>query len=148
MMRIEGEAAMARAGAKLGKALTVGDVVLLSGELGAGKTTFARGVLAGLGFAGDAPSPSFAILLPYFPPQVRLPIAHVDLYRIDDPAEIAELGIEEWRDDGALLIEWPERLGGLGWSNALSIRIDGAGDRQRGLTADIPPAWEARWPFR
>lgn len=148
MTLIADEAAMLRAGAALGEQLIAGDVILLSGALGAGKTTLARGVLGGLGFSGEAPSPSFAILLPYFPPQVRLPLAHVDLYRIDDPADIAELGVDEWLDDGALLIEWPERLGRIGWPHALSIRIDGAGDRQRRLTADIPPAWEARWPFR
>ena len=74
-----------------------GDVITLSGPLGAGKTSIARGLLAALGLAGEAPSPTFAIVQPYAPPETRLPVMHVDLYRIEDPDEIEELGLDEAR---------------------------------------------------
>lgn len=136
-----------RIGAAIGAALIAGDVVLLSGGLGAGKTTLARAMLKARGLAGEAPSPTFAIVQPYAPPEVDLPIAHVDLYRIEDSDELIELGLDDYLYDGALLIEWPERLGGEGWPDALLLTISGEGDA-RVLTASVPPAWGARWPLR
>lgn len=136
-----------RIGAAIGGALMPGDVVLLSGDLGAGKTTLARAMLKARGLAGEAPSPTFAIVQPYAPPEVDLPIAHVDLYRIEDPGELIELGLDDYLYDGALLIEWPERLGGESWPGALLLTISGEGDA-RALTASVPPAWGARWPLR
>lgn len=137
----------ARIGAAIGAALLPGDVILLSGDLGAGKTTLARAMLKQRGLAGEAPSPTFAIVQPYAPPEVDLPIAHVDLYRIEDADELIELGLDDYLYDGVLLIEWPERLGGLGWPGALRLGISGQGER-RVLTAEVPEAWEARWPLR
>lgn len=136
-----------RIGAAIGAALIPGDVVLLSGDLGAGKTTLARAMLKARGLAGEAPSPTFAIVQPYAPPEVDLPITHVDLYRIEDESELIELGLDDYLYDGALLIEWPERLGDGGWPGALVLAISGVGDT-RVLTATVPPAWEARWPLR
>ncbi|MGV7119392.1 tRNA (adenosine(37)-N6)-threonylcarbamoyltransferase complex ATPase subunit type 1 TsaE [Sphingopyxis sp. 550A] len=136
-----------RIGAAIGGALAPGDVVLLSGDLGAGKTTLARAMLKTRGLAGEAPSPTFAIVQPYAPPEVDLPIAHVDLYRIESEDELIELGLDDYLYDGALLIEWPERLGTQGWSDALMLTISGSGDA-RVLTAEVPAAWEARWPLR
>jgi len=136
-----------RIGAAIGAELGAGDVVLLSGGLGAGKTTLARAMLKARGLAGEAPSPTFAIVQPYAPPEVDLPIAHVDLYRIEDSDEMIELGLDDYLYDGALLIEWPERLGGDGWPGALLLTISGEGDA-RVLTADVPAAWGARWPLR
>lgn len=136
-----------RIGAAIGAALMPGDVVLLSGDLGAGKTTLARAMLKARGLVGEAPSPTFAIVQPYAPPEVDLPIAHVDLYRIEDEDELIELGLDDYRYDGALLIEWPERLGAQGWPDALSITISGSGDA-RALTADVPTSWGSRWPLR
>ena len=136
-----------RIGAAIGNALIAGDVVLLSGDLGAGKTTLARAMLKARGLVGDAPSPTFAIVQPYGPPEVDLPIAHVDLYRIEDADELIELGLDDYLYDGALLIEWPERLGAQGWTGALSIMISGAGDA-RVLTAAVPTSWGSRWPLR
>ncbi|WP_425229783.1 tRNA (adenosine(37)-N6)-threonylcarbamoyltransferase complex ATPase subunit type 1 TsaE [Sphingomonas sp.] len=131
-------------GASLAPLVRAGDVIALSGELGAGKTSLARGLLAALGLASEAPSPSFAIVQPYALPDVRLPVLHVDLYRIDDAAEIEELGLDEALGDAVLLVEWPERAGGR-WPDALRLTIaaDGAGRR---LTATVPAAWEGRWP--
>jgi tRNA threonylcarbamoyladenosine biosynthesis protein TsaE len=133
-------------GARIAALLAPGDAIGFSGDLGAGKTTLARAILAALGLAGEAPSPSFAIIQPYGPPEVRLPLLHVDLYRIDDPAELVELGLGEARIDHALLIEWPEHMGDAIWPDMLRLHIAGEGDR-RTLTAHVPPAWEGRWPF-
>ncbi|MFT2568531.1 tRNA (adenosine(37)-N6)-threonylcarbamoyltransferase complex ATPase subunit type 1 TsaE, partial [Escherichia coli] len=69
-----------------------------SGPLGAGKTSLARGLLAALGLIGEAPSPSFAIVQPYVPPEVRVPVLHVDLYRLEDVDELAELGLDDASD--------------------------------------------------
>jgi tRNA threonylcarbamoyladenosine biosynthesis protein TsaE len=135
-------------GRKLGAILTIGDVVALYGDLGAGKTSLARGALAALGLAEEAPSPTFAIVQPYAVPEVSLLVAHVDLYRIDDPEDATELGLDELLEDGALLIEWPERLGGALWPHALrlTLTLDARGGRR--LTWDAPASWEARWPPR
>jgi tRNA threonylcarbamoyladenosine biosynthesis protein TsaE len=141
------EAATEAAGALLGTVVKPGDVVALSGALGAGKTCFARGLIGALGFAGDVPSPTFGIVIPYTTPDVRVPVWHVDLYRVDDPREVEELGLDDARRDAALVIEWPERLGSLLWPDALllDLAVDNSGRR---LTAIIPSSWEARWPFR
>jgi tRNA threonylcarbamoyladenosine biosynthesis protein TsaE len=136
------------AGAALAPLLRAGDVVALFGDLGAGKTTFARGLLAALGLAEEAPSPSFAIVQPYAPPEVSLPVAHVDLYRLGGPDEAAELGLDDALEDGALLIEWPERLGRSLWPEALRLAFATTPDGARRLTWAVPPAWEGRWPPR
>lgn len=131
-------------GRQLARILCAGDVVTLRGGLGAGKTSLARGVLAELGLAGEAPSPTFAIVQPYEPPEVRLPVLHVDLYRIDDAAELEELGLDEARLDSALLVEWPDRAGAR-WHDALALSLAPTPDGARRLTWDAPAAWEARW---
>ena len=137
-----------RFGARLAPLLRAGDAVALFGELGTGKTTLTRGVLRGLGFHGDVASPTFPIVQTYEPPQARLPVWHVDLYRIEDPAEIDELGLDEARADSALIVEWPERLGSSLWPDALRLFL--AEDRHgaRALTAEVPAAWGERWPPR
>jgi tRNA threonylcarbamoyladenosine biosynthesis protein TsaE len=135
------------AGRALGNVIAVGDVIALSGPLGAGKTSFARGLIAALGFADDVPSPSFGIVIPYASPDVRLPVWHVDLYRIEDLQELDELGLDDARIDSALVIEWPERLGTRLWHDALRIELAIEGDGRR-LTVTVPPSWKARWPFR
>jgi tRNA threonylcarbamoyladenosine biosynthesis protein TsaE len=135
-------------GAKLAALIRPGDVIALSGELGAGKTTLARGLLAGLGLEGEAPSPSFALVIAYAPPELRLPLWHVDLYRVDDSAEIEELGLDDARADTALLIEWPERMGTALWPDTLRLHLSIEPDGARRLTWAVPTAWEARWPPR
>lgn len=145
-MHLADEAAAHALGASLAAVVRPGDVIALSGPLGAGKTSIARGVLAALGLAGEAPSPSFAIVQPYDPPEVRLGVLHVDLYRIEDPDEARELGLDE-ADDAVLLVEWPERLAADYWRDALwlTLAFDEAGGRR--LTARVPDAWESRWPL-
>jgi tRNA threonylcarbamoyladenosine biosynthesis protein TsaE len=96
-----------RAGTLLGERLRPGDVVLLTGELGAGKTTFVRGVARGTGSQADVASPTFQLVRIY-PGRVQL--AHVDLYRVENLAELRDLGLEELAQDGAVVVEWGERL--------------------------------------
>ncbi|MBN8818549.1 MAG: tRNA (adenosine(37)-N6)-threonylcarbamoyltransferase complex ATPase subunit type 1 TsaE [Sphingomonas sp.] len=133
-------------GRALGAALRSGDVITLEGGLGAGKTTLARGILRALGFAADVPSPTFAILQGYTPPETDLPLAHVDLYRIEDSGELDELGLDDWLDGGALVVEWPDRLAGRYDRIALAIHIADDADGGRLLTALLPKSWESRWP--
>lgn len=124
-----------------------GDVVALSGQLGAGKTSIARGLLAAMGLEGEAPSPSYAIVQPYAPPEVAFPVLHVDLYRIDDPDEAEELGLDDARGDSLLLVEWPERLPDAWGADALWLTLTIEADGSRGLTARVPAAWKDRWPL-
>ena len=144
-MILADEAATAQAGAMLAKAARAGDVITLSGDLGAGKTTLARGFLAALGHEGEVPSPSFAIVQPY--EALSPAIWHVDLYRIEDPAELEELGLDA-AADAVLLVEWPDRAGEAAWPQALALTLEVAPDGARRLTAIVPPAWEGRWPPR
>ena len=143
-MILADEAATEALGEALAEALRVGDVVTLSGPLGAGKTTLARAVLRTLGEPGDVPSPSFALVQPY--DTLALPVWHADLYRIETADELDELGLDEILRDGALMVEWPERAPGA-WPQALGLSLEPAGDGARRLTALVPPSWKGRWPL-
>lgn len=145
-MLLADAAASEEFGARLAAAVRPGDVITLAGPLGAGKTSIARGLLAALGLEDEAPSPTFAIVQPYEPPETRLPVMHVDLYRIEHVEELDELGLDEARGDSVLLIEWPERAPGR-WPHALALTLDFAPDGGRRLTATVPAAWEGRWPL-
>jgi tRNA threonylcarbamoyladenosine biosynthesis protein TsaE len=145
-MILKGAEATEAFGRRLAGALRAGDVVALSGNLGAGKTTLARGILRGLAFEGDVASPTFPIVIPY--EGLSPPVWHVDLYRIEDSAEAEELALDEALAEGALIIEWPERLGAGLWPQALRLALSGEGEGARALTAQVPAAWEARWPPR
>jgi tRNA threonylcarbamoyladenosine biosynthesis protein TsaE len=147
IIHLDEEGATERLGRAIAGALRSGDVIALSGDLGAGKTTLARGILRGLGFEGDVASPTFPIVQPYEPPETRIPVWHVDLYRIEDRSELDELGLDEALHDSALLIEWPERLPHV-WPEALRLRLDADPAGGRNLTAIVPPAWGERWPPR
>ena len=146
-MRLHDASATEAAGFSLGEALKVGDIITLSGDLGAGKTSFARGILRALGLKEEAPSPSYALAIPYAPPLVCFSVAHVDLYRLDGPDQIEELGLDDVLIDGALIIEWPDRLGATQWKNMLEIDLVVETDGVRTLTATVPPSWTNRWPF-
>jgi len=144
MIRLADPAATEALGARLAGLAGPGDVITLAGPLGAGKTSIARGLLSALGLAGEAPSPSFAIVQPYAPPEVSIPVLHVDLYRIEDPDEIEELGLDEALADSLLVVEWPERAPGM-WPEALALSLTIEPDGSRALTAEVPAAWKARW---
>jgi tRNA threonylcarbamoyladenosine biosynthesis protein TsaE len=134
----------AAAGAALSRFAREGDVITLSGPLGIGKTAFARGFISALGHEGEVPSPSFAIVQPY--EDLELPVWHVDLYRIEGPSEIDELGLDA-TVDAVLLVEWPDRAGPARWPEALALSFELAQDGSRILTGRAPPSWEGRWPL-
>src|ERR1700712_1491795 len=127
-------------GARIAAGLHVGDAVALQGDLGAGKTTLARAILVALGVTENVPSPTFTLVQHYETP--RLPVRHYDLYRIENPQDMDELGLDEALDEGAALIEWPERA--LAWLPADRLHVamslkDGA--RQAKITG--PARWAA-----
>lgn len=139
-------AAMDALGARIARQLQSGDVVALSGGLGAGKTTLARAIIAALGHSGEVPSPSFTIIETYDPPTVRLPLVHADFYRLDDPAEVEELGLDDYRQGAAMIAEWPSHAGGFdNEAGCLSITIE---IRESGRLAIVEPgaSWQSRWP--
>jgi tRNA threonylcarbamoyladenosine biosynthesis protein TsaE len=115
-------------GREMASTLSAGDVLLLYGDLGAGKTAFVRGLAEGLGIPRDeVSSPTFTLIQEYR--AGRLPLFHVDLYRIDDPREFDELGLDEIAEDGVLAIEWaeklPARLKPSGYLNVIITHGDG-----------------------
>lgn len=126
-------AAMERYGQAIAAELQAGDVVALSGGLGAGKTTLARAIIAALGHEGEVPSPSFAIFEVYDSPPLRLPLVHADFYRLARPDEVEELGLDDYRDGAVLIAEWPDHAGGFAHeagclSIALEVAAEGVGD--------------------
>lgn len=128
-------------GAQIAAVLQSGDVVAVSGGLGAGKTTLARAIIAALGHVGEVPSPSFAIIETYDPPSVRLPLVHADFYRLNRPEEAEEIGLDDYREGAALIAEWPDHAGGFAHEpGCLSITIETA-ETER--TAIVEPG--ANW---
>ncbi len=122
-----------------------GDLICLSGALGAGKTTFARGLLRGLDWptTHEVPSPTYTLVISYTPPDVRLPVAHIDLYRLESADQVQGLGLEDMMDDHALIVEWPERWGEALPVHRLHISLTGDGDR-RTLHFDGSADWMKR----
>ena len=116
---------MQRLGQAIADTLQAGDVVALSGGLGAGKTTLARAIIAALGYSGEVPSPSFAIIEIYDPPLLRLPVVHADFYRLEQVDEAAGIGLDDYREHRALIAEWPENAGGFASEpGCLSIELE------------------------
>jgi tRNA threonylcarbamoyladenosine biosynthesis protein TsaE len=129
-------------GAAVARALKAGEAVCLKGPLGAGKTTLARGLIRALTRpTEEIPSPTFTLVQSY---EGRdFPLAHVDLYRLERPEEVEELGLDEALDEGAAIIEWPERLGARLPPDRLDIvlAVEGEGRRAR---LEPHGAWEGR----
>jgi tRNA threonylcarbamoyladenosine biosynthesis protein TsaE len=126
-------------GKRIARRLRVGDVIALEGELGAGKTTLARALLRALGVAGEVPSPSFTLVQQYDTP--RLKIAHCDFYRIEEAAEVDELGLEDALKEGAVLVEWPERAPHRIPEDALRIQMEFIGENERAVQFSGPARW-------
>jgi tRNA threonylcarbamoyladenosine biosynthesis protein TsaE len=136
--------AMADFGARIAARLRPGDVVALSGGLGAGKTTLARGIIAVLGHQGEVPSPTFTIVEVYG--DLRVPLVHADFYRLDRPAEADELGLDDYREGAALIAEWPEHVGGFATEpGCLAIALEIAGDGRRAIV-EPGSGWLGRLP--
>lgn len=115
------EAQTRRLGARLATLLEPGDIVALAGDLGSGKTRWVQGVCEGLGVAGPVVSPTFTLVNEY---QGRLPVYHIDLYRISNTAEILTLGLEDYlNSDGISLIEWADRAGDILPESYLTIEL-------------------------
>jgi tRNA threonylcarbamoyladenosine biosynthesis protein TsaE len=117
-------------GRLLGSRLEVGDLVLLSGELGSGKTTLTQGMAWGVGVEEYAHSPTFVLVNQY---QGRLVLHHVDLYRLDDVGEVVELGVSEMLADGACVVEWADKALEVFPSGHLRIDLAEAGPERRRL---------------
>lgn len=133
-------------GARIAAKLQAGDVVSLEGNLGAGKTTLARAILRALGHDGEVPSPTFTILETYDAPPLRLPVVHADFYRLDDPAELRELGLDDYRDGAALIAEWPAHAGGFGHEpSCLGITLETVGQTRHAIV-EGGADWLGRMP--
>jgi tRNA threonylcarbamoyl adenosine modification protein YjeE len=132
-------AATGALGAQIAAGLRRGTAVALEGELGTGKTALARAVLSARGLKEEAPSPSFSLVQSYDLP--GLTISHFDLYRIDHDDELAELGIEDALDQGAILIEWPQRASGLLPDDTLFVHLASGAQGQRYVELNGPPRW-------
>ncbi|MFN4018972.1 MAG: tRNA (adenosine(37)-N6)-threonylcarbamoyltransferase complex ATPase subunit type 1 TsaE [Erythrobacter sp.] len=143
-------AAVADFGARIAACLRAGDVVALEGGLGAGKTTLARAILSGLGHRGEVPSPSFTIIETYDAPPLRVAVVHADFYRLENPEELAEIGLDDYREGAVLIAEWPDRAGGFG-HEAGCLAITLLPDRESGEGGRIAIArggadWVGRMP--
>jgi len=136
------ETATAELGSRIARGLRPGDAVLLKGELGAGKTTLARAILRALGVEGHVPSPTFTLVQSY---QTRdLALFHFDLYRIENPRELTELGMDDALEDGAVLVEWPERGFPVRLAtDALTVTLTQAGESAREARVAGPPRWQS-----
>ena len=136
-------AAMEALGQRIAARLAPGDVVALSGDLGTGKTTLARAILAALGHTGEVPSPTYTIIETY--DELNPPVVHADFYRLKDPSEVEELGLDDYREGAVLLAEWPDHAGGFAHEPAcLAIDLEKVGD---GREAVVTPgtSWQGRW---
>lgn len=136
--------AMQAFGARIAANLQPGDVLALSGGLGAGKTTLARAIIAALGHEGEVPSPTFTIVETY--QHLRVPLVHADFYRLEHPSEAAEIGLDDYREGAALIAEWPDHAGGFAHEpTCLSIALETVGE---GRQAIVKPgeAWQSRMP--
>ena len=121
-----------RIGEIVGHLAGPGDVYCLDGDLGAGKTVFARGVAVGLGVSGRVASPTFTLINEH---QGRFPFYHMDVYRLGDPGEMADLGYEEYfYGDGVTLVEWAGQVADILPGDRLDIEISSAGDDCRKVT--------------
>lgn len=139
-------AAMERLGAAIARLVRPGDVIALEGGLGAGKTTLARAILASLGHEGEVPSPTFTIIETYDAPPLRVAVAHADFYRLDDPSEAMELGLDDYREGAVLLAEWPDHAGGFAHEpSCLTIVLETV---EEGRIATVKPGadWVGRLP--
>ncbi|HWY63039.1 MAG TPA: tRNA (adenosine(37)-N6)-threonylcarbamoyltransferase complex ATPase subunit type 1 TsaE [Rhizomicrobium sp.] len=125
-------------GARIARTLKKGDTVALAGDLGAGKTTLARAILTSLGVGETVPSPTFTLVQNYG--TARLNVSHFDLYRLKSGRELDELGLDEALEQGAALVEWPERAEGRLPQDRLTVTLRGD-SRERRASLSGPARW-------
>jgi tRNA threonylcarbamoyladenosine biosynthesis protein TsaE len=132
-------------GAALGPMLRAGDGVALTGDLGAGKTTFVSGVARGVGYDGAVASPTFTLVREYRAERAHL--LHVDVYRLDRVQDVVDLGLQDQLDDGAiLLVEWGDAVESLLPEDHLVITFTAGPDETRTISVrGVGDAWAARW---
>lgn len=129
-------------GARLAKHLKRGDVIALNGDLAAGKTTLVRGLIqALLGREEEVPSPTYTLVQMYEAPD--FPVWHFDLYRLEDPSGVHELGWDETQD-GVALIEWPERAGSYLPAERLDVFLEISGEGRRARLEPVGEGWQER----
>ncbi|MDD2325566.1 MAG: tRNA (adenosine(37)-N6)-threonylcarbamoyltransferase complex ATPase subunit type 1 TsaE [Alphaproteobacteria bacterium] len=128
--------------ARFAPLLKRGDVVLLKGDLGAGKTAFVRFTLRALGIEGEVPSPTFTLVQTYDTPAFS--VAHFDLYRLKTPEEVEEIGFDEACADGVVFAEWPEKARAFMPRQALTLHFVLGADGARQVTMDGDDAWQRR----
>lgn len=139
---LEDAEATRRLGASLARVLRPADVIALSGDLGAGKTTLAQGLARALGAREDVISPTFALMSEY---HTSPPLLHVDAYRLESEADAAELGLDEYLDDGwAMVVEWPGNIAGALPGDILTVHLEHDGERRTAVLSAAGPVSSAR----
>ncbi len=130
-------------GEAIGSHLLVGDLVVLTGDLGAGKTTFAKGLARALGVTEPVTSPTFTIVQEY---DGRLPLAHVDVYRLDRIQELHDLGFEELLESRVTVVEWGEAIASVLPRDRIDVRLAMGDDDDRRAVEIVlnGPAWNER----
>ena len=148
-MRIELRAATAEDTRSIGEAiaplLSAGDAIALTGELGAGKTTFAQGVARGLGFPDHVVSPTFTLVREYR--SGRLPIVHADVYRLERVQDVLDLELDDEAEGGVLLVEWGDVVDALlpGGHLVIELRVPGDTEERGVVLRTEGEAWLPRW---
>lgn len=131
-------------GQRIASKLQTGDVIALSGGLGTGKTTLSRAVLNALGHQGEVPSPTFTIIESY--DHLDPPVVHADFYRLEEPSEVEQLGLDDYREGAVLLAEWPDHAGGFAHEpTCLQIMLETAGEGRLAVV-EGGAAWLERMP--
>lgn len=148
-MRLELRAPGAEDTRAVGEALAgimrPGDALALTGELGAGKTTLVQGIARGLGVTDEVLSPTFTLVREYR--DGRLPVFHVDVYRLDRVQDVIDLGLDDGLDEGVMLVEWGDAIAGLLPESSLRVELsaDPGTEQRRLILTPLGPSWAARW---
>lgn len=129
-------------GAAIAGCLRPGDAVALTGELGAGKTTFVQGAARALGVTEPVVSPTFTLVREY---PGRVPVVHVDVYRLDRLQDVLDLGVEEVAEEGVLFVEWGDVIEGLLPRDHLVVELSSGDDVRRVVVRAVGGSWAERW---
>lgn len=144
-LTVSSESEMQDFAKKIANIAKIGDWIGLSGDLGVGKTIFAKGFMAALGFDGEVSSPSYALVNSYDPPASRMHVSHADLYRIDDNRDYLELGLDDALSYGVVLAEWADKYPMPLPPNRFGIEIRKISENRRDITLNIWGDGVSRW---